>query len=240
MKSEISLVATEEPLVVIQAREDEARVTGQAYTERPYWYRNEVTGQLYYDVYGCLGWPSEVSDKGDGLPGYVAVVGAVKKKDSTGPVKDAAFQLLAEYEHKDVPTLLEAALEMRSRFGYGLRPDLLRTFYGDPDRFISITALLNERLTVGNPNRAFLLTPPLDFYETNFFDICVRSFRSVIMPDKVRFYFGKMDILKGRLKEFHNGDPAVLAVGGLIHALLSGTMWMDTVREHMFVVEEGI
>jgi hypothetical protein len=219
--------------------QDEAAVTGQAYVERPWWYENDVTGQTYYDLFGCIGWPSEVSDKDDGMPGYAAVVGAVRQRTEGQDPKVAAFQLLSEMEHKDVPTLLDGMLSMREEYGFGLFPGLMQAWYGDPDRFITILALMNERLEKerGDGRSAILVTPPDDFYEQKAFDHYVRSFRSVLMPDKVRFYFGKNEILRSRLKEFRLNDPAIYSVGGLVHSLLSGCSWMDHMRDNAFVVE---
>lgn len=240
-QSKIIKASHPEALAVLRSWQDEAIVTGQPYVERPHWYENTETRQLYHDIYGCIGWPSEVSDKDTGMPGYVAVVGIVKSKSEGRPVKDASFQLLAEYEHKDVPSLLEAVLQLRDEYGFQVNPGLLQTWLGDPDRFITILALLNERLMINRGSRdAILVSPPNDYYTPNAFDHYVRSFRSTIMPDRQRFYFGKNDILKNRLKEFKKNDPAVYAIGGLVHTLLSQCMWMDFTRENMFVVEEAI
>lgn len=219
---------------------DEAIVTGQPRVEYPFWYENIDTGQMYYDLYGCIGWPSEVSDKDEGMPGYVAIIGVVKPKTQI-KVQDALFILLAEKESRDVPTLLSHLLDIRNEYGFGLFPGFLQTFLGDPDRFITSLALLNERLTIDHQHKnAILVSPPNDYYEPKAFDHYVRSLRSTMMPDKVRFYFGKNDILKNKLKGFKRDDPAVYAVGGLIHSLLAQCTWMGFARENMFnVLEEG-
>lgn len=236
--SKIVKVTHPDAFAISKSWEDEANITGQGYIERPFWYMNTDTHQLYYDLYGCIGWPSEVTDKDDGMPGYVAVVGIVKPKVEGRPVQDAVFQLLSEYEHKDVPSMLEAVLQMRDEYGFGIHPELLHSFHGDPERFVTSLALLNEKLMAkGGSRLSILVSPPDDFYVPKAFDHYVRSFRSVIMPDKVRFYFGRHDILKNRLKEFRQGDPAVFAMGGLVHSLLSQCLWMDRTRENAFVIE---
>jgi hypothetical protein len=220
---------------------DEARVTGQVMIERPFWYENTETGQWYYDIYGCIGWPSEVSDIDEGLPGYAAVVGVVKPKSGNKSPADAVFQIVTEYESRDVPTLLEALVGLRSEYGFGLYPELLHAWYGDPERFVTILALMNEKLIAkGGDKASVLISPPDDFYGQKVFEHYVRSLRSVVMPDKVRLYFGKgNDILKGRMREFRLGDPAVYAMGGLVHSLLSSTVWMDQIRANTFNVEEN-
>lgn len=237
--SKIQRLSHPDSLAVSRAWQDEAIVTGQPYVTRPYWYQHLETGQMYHDLYGCIGWPSEVSDKDDGMPGYAAVVGVVKTRSEGKSAKDAVFQLLAEAESKDVPTLLEQVLGLRRDYGFGLTPGLLHAWLGDPDRFVTILALLNETLMINKGSmNAILVSPPDDFYVPKAFDHYVRSFRSVIMPDKVRFYFGKTDILKNRLKEFRQNDPAVYSVGGLVHSLLNSCTWLNLTRSNAFIIKE--
>lgn len=220
-----------------QARIDEANVTNQPLIERPFWYENE-NGQQYYDLYGCIGWPTEVTEKDEGRAGYVAIVGIIKGKRAP---QDAAFQLLAEAESKDIPTLLQHVIDLRTAWGFGLTPGFLQTFLGDPERFITTLALLNERLMQqGGDRQAILIAPPDDFYAPKAFENYVRSMHSVIMPGKVRFGFGGCEILKNRLREFKKDDPAVMAVGGLVHSLMSRCMWMDQSRENIFNLEEEV
>jgi hypothetical protein len=219
-----------------QARIDEAIVTNQPLIERPFWYESD-SGMCFYDLYGCIGWPTEVTEKDEGRPGYVAIVGIVKGKRAP---QDSVFHLCAEAESKDIPTLLQHIIDLRSAWGFGLTPGFLQTFFGDPERFITTLALLNERLMQqGGDRQAILITPPDDFYVPKAFDHYVRSMHSVVVPGKVRFGFGGNEILKNRLKEFLRDDPAVFAVGGLIHSLLSRTMWMDQARENAFNIQEG-
>ena len=222
---------------LLTARKDAAIVTGKPMVERPFWYENIETGQCYYDLVAGIGWPTEVSEKDDGRAGYAAIVGIIKGKRAP---QDAAFQLLAEAESKDIPTLLDHMLALRETWGHGIQTDLLSSWYGDPEKFITTTALLNERLIqAGGDQAAILITPPDDFYSPKAFEIYVRSMHSVIVPGKVRFGFGGNEILKNRLREFKRDDPAVMAVGGLVHSLLSRTMWMDQSRSNCFNLQEG-
>lgn len=216
--------------------EDEAHITGEQFVERVLWYRNTETDQVYYDLFACIGWPAEFADRGEGVPGYVGIVGVVKSESVD--IKKANFQLLAEYESKDVPTLIEAADRMRRTYGFGKYPNLLTTFFGNPDRFISLLALYNEQLERVKRNTSIVLSIPNDFYEQKAFDIYIRSFRSAITQGKARFYFGKNEILKSRLGEFAYGDPAILAIGGLVHTLMFQCMWMDYARSNTFNIED--
>ncbi len=222
-----------------QARLDEAAITGRHLVERPFWFRNLSTGQLYYSLLGAVGWPTEISDKGKAMPGYIGIIGVVKPKTDGKDIRDAPFQLLAEFESRDVPSLLDAMVSMRKEYGFGLHPDLLQAWFGDPERFITTIALKNERLTeAGRDRAAILIIPPNDFYGPTVFDEYVRSLQSAIMPGRVRFFFGKCDILRKHLRGFTRDNPAVFAVGGLVHTLLGNCEWMDSNRENCFVVEE--
>lgn len=240
--NKIEVVANPDSFAVRQSLIDEAHITGQEYIEKPHWYRNIETGQTYYDIFGCIGWPTEFSDKGEGAPGYLGVVGVVRPKVEGRKPEDAVFQLLTEREHQDVPTLLSMLLEVREEYGFGIYPGLMQTFIGNPNRFAVTLALLNERLVVeGGEKAAILVSPPDGSDDPKVFDSYVRSFKSVLVPDRLRFYFGPgNDIVKTRMREFKQGDPAIYAIGGLVHSLLSQCMWMDYSRETAFVVEDEI
>ena len=239
MKSIIRLITHPYAWELHLARHDEAIVTGQPMTERPYWYENTETGQLYHDIMGCVGWPSEINNEGNYLPGYIAIVGIVrpnKDMEHYNPL-DANFQLLAEAESNDVPTLLSECLRLREKYGFGLN-EVLKVWWGDPDRFLTTLALRNERLIKsGGDNAAILVSPPNDFYMPKMFDNYVRSIKSCLVPGNVRFYFGTCEIIKNRLREFKRDDPAVMAVGGMVHSLLTNCTWMDQVQETVFNVE---
>ena len=245
MKSIIKHITHPYPDALLQARIDHAHITGTELVERPWWYEDIESGKLYHDIFGCIGWPSEVSDKDTGLPGYIGIVGIVRPLELAIEThynpQDAVFRLMAEGESDDVPTLLDMVLEMRQLYGFGVQPNLLTGWFGDPERFITTLALKNERLIVHGEDKAILIAPPDDFYTPNIFDNYVRSIRSCMIPGKIRFYFGTgHEIFKNRLREFKRDDPAVLSMGGLIHSLLNRVMWMDRVKgSTIFNVEEG-
>lgn len=223
------------PAELLQARIDQAILTGKPMVERPFHYRHTGTGQLYYDLYAGLGWPSEISDKDTGMPGYIGIVGVIK--DYRRP-EDARFQLLAELESKDVPDLVRKFLAIRGEYGFGLYPGLMQSLIGDAERFITTMALINDRLIeAGGEKAAVLVTPPDDFYDMFSFDIYVRSLRTCLMEGAIRLFFGDNEVLKTRLREFRKGDPAVMGLGGLIHSLMLRCTWMDQTRENAFVVE---
>lgn len=218
----------------LQVRIDEAHIVGQPVLERPSWFENQETGQLYHDIYGCIGYPEEVKERGEEQPGYVAIVGVVRPDGTFNRYSalNANFQLLAEAEARDIRTLVDLAIDFRKTYGFGEHPELLRVFYGNPDRFITTLALRNEEL-----QDKVLITPPVDFYDTSAFDIYIRSLKSCLQPGRVRFYFGGNTILKTHLKEFRRNNPAVFAVGGLVHSLLTHCTWMDSTQSSVFAVE---
>jgi hypothetical protein len=238
--SKIEIVVHPYALETLRARADEAIVTGQHLIERPFWFRNKETGQLYYDLFGCIGMPTEVSDKDDGQPGYVAVIAILKPTDESKPVPvaDAAFRLMVEGESRDVPSLLDMIISMRKEYGFGLHPDLLQAWFGDPDRFITMVGLRNERLiSAGGDRQAIVIIPPNDFYQPKSFDAYVRSLHSVLVPGKRRLFLGGCDVLRKHLRLFRRDNPAVMAVGGLVHTLLAQCEWADSNREAAFTVD---
>lgn len=225
-----------------QSMVDDARCKGIKLTPRPFHYENVETGQLYHDIFACVGWPTEVTDKNDMRPGYIAIVGVVKDHR---PPQEAVFQLLAEGESKDIPILLRKMGELRTEYGFGLHPTTINVWWGDPseDKFETMIALLNERLRekTGNDNLAILIAPPIDFYDKEIFETYSRAFYSVVAEkETLRFYYGKNEILRNRTREFKRDDPAILAIGGLVHTLINSTPWMDQQSENMFTVEEGV
>jgi len=239
MTNKIELITSPYAQDILRARIDYARVTNQELVEKPYWYRHKETGQLFYHLYACLGWPSEVTDNTDGLPGYAAIVGVVKSDKSNMSPLNANFQLLAEAESKDVPTLLKRCVTLREEHGFGVHKGLLTSFFGDPERFLIPLALHNEDLIMeGGEDNALLLTPYDEMYSSKIFDSYVRALRSTLLKDGQRFFFGYNSILKNKLREFQRDDPAVFAAGGLVFSLLNLVRWMDTVQETVFTVEE--
>jgi hypothetical protein len=214
-----------------QARLDHAHITQKPMVERTFYYENVKNGEQYHDLYGCIAWPTEVTEKDIGRPGYVGIIAVLK---TNKPVEKSGFLLMEEAESKDVATILTHAINFRQKYGYGLHPTLLSSWWGGPERFITTIALFNQHFQ----SKEILIAPPVDFYEPKAFDIYSHSMRSVITPGRVRFGFGNNTILMNRLQLYKRDDPAVLAVGGLIHTLLLSCEWMDQHQPNMFVLEE--
>jgi len=232
---------TPEDYLVRRAREDDARVTGKPLVEKPIYFENTETGQKYFWLYGCIGWPNVISNKPKAVnrPGYVAVVGVIKS--AKREPEDALFQIMAEAEGHSVQFLIREMLRLREDWGFGLHPELLHAWYGDPDRFIMETAIVNERLVkFGGERKSLLFIPPEGFYDPLAFDLYVRAMTEALSSQNQRLYYGGNDILKNRVGEYSEKDPVIVGMGGLVHALVLHKPWMDQVERNVFRVEEAI
>lgn len=224
-----------------QARLDQAIITGQPYIERPHYYEHVETGQQYYELFGCIGWPNVITDKNKGpnRPGYLAIVGVIKGKR---PIEAAPYRIMAEVESHNIVTLFIEMVKLRAEYGFGLYPGLLQTWFGDSNRFIRELALFNEglRRQLNKDNQDILISPPDDFNDPKVFDLYVRSISQAVDQDNQRLYYGGNTVLKNRVREFQDKDPVIIGIGGLIHSLSSRMMWMDQTRQNVFTIEEVI
>lgn len=233
----IKMVTHPQAFELRQARIDQAVITGTPLIERPHYYEHVESGQQYYDLVGCVGYPNAITDKNKASqkPGYIAIVGIVKS--SIGP-QNAPFKIMAELESDNLFTILNGILKMREEFGFGLHPELLRAWYGDCDRFVTELALFNEELIKsGGEDRSIQIIPPDDFYNTKVFDIYIRAITRALNKDAQRLYYGGNAVLKNRVREFMDKDPVITGMGGLIHSLLSRVQWMDSAVNNCFTVE---
>ena len=222
-----------------QQRIDEAHITGVPFVEKAHHYQNTETGQLYYDLFGCIGWPTVITDKNKATnkPGYIAIVGVVKGK---GKPEKAPFQLLAEYESHNIGALFDEMVNLRAQYGFGLHPGLLQTWIGDESRFVLELAIYNEDLMkAGGSKQAVLISPPNDFNDPKAFDVYIRAISAALDKDAQRLFYGKNDVLRNRIREFLDKDPVITAMGGLVHSLVSRCTWLDHARKNVFVIEEG-
>ena len=221
-----------------QSMLDDAHVTGRPFVERPWHYRNIETGQKYYNLYGCVGWPTVVTNKAKSAnrPGYLAIVGVIKSKR---PAENAFFQLLDEVESSSVQHLISEMLRLRHEWGFGLHPSVLDAWYGDQERFITPLALRNEQLIKsGGERQGLLINTPRDFYDPTAFDVYLRHLTDALAKGSQRLYYGDNEILRNRAGEYSdNKDPVILGMGGLIYTLISDMPWLEATRPGIFNVE---
>lgn len=222
--------------MVYQQRKEEAEiVTKQPFIEKRHHYENIETGQLYHDLFGCVGWPTKDTESAKGQPGYVAVVAVVK---SERLVKEAWFRLMGEGESDHIPVLLGEILKLRERFGFGLHPGLLQTFIGDHEKHVTEIALLNEKLIAAHGERGAILISTPDDFGPDAFDTYRRALDWSIKCTPSRFAPGSNSILRIKHQEYHKDNPAIFAIGGLIHWFLTGTPWMDATNQNCFNLQE--
>jgi len=242
----IKLITHPHSIDTLQARIDFAEVSGLGMIENPWWYQHVETGRQFYDLVACIGWPENVmvGETRPPQPGYAAIVGVVRPADCEKTRFDprkANMHLMAEAQHMDVPTLLKECDRLRRLYGFGINKELLNVFYGDPGRFTTALALQNETFTQkGGERAALIVTPPNDYNLKNRFEIYLRALKGVVQKGSLRFYLGKGSFLLNRLEKFRRDDPAVTAIGGLVHTMLGRTMWMGDIDggDNAFYIDE--
>lgn len=217
------------PIAIMQARRDYAHVTNTLVVEPPYWFRDTETGYEYHGIYGCIGWPQRISEQGDERNGYAAVVG-VRKIEGQDP-ENARFDLLDEIQEisGSEDLLIKECVAMRSRWGYGVHESILPVFYGDHRPFELIVAEFNTHIaeTTNDDRGAFIVSPPDDFENPKAFDVYMGRLRTVLSANAKRLHLGNSTIIKNRIVSFKRDDPAVMALGGLMHVLLLRQPWME-------------
>ena len=232
----ISLHVVEEPEATMMARRDFAKVRKEKHVEPPFWFEDDKTGRLYRNLYICIGWPQRVTERGDSLPGYSAVVGVLKEEDV--PAIDSRFMLLAEVEEHSVEQLLTKAVVMRREWGFGVKKDLLSVFYGDFRPFELTVANYNGVVIEmeGNDRNAVVVIPNDDYDTPQAFDVYLRRLESVLSEDGKRLFLGDSEIVRNRLLSFVRDDPAITGLGGMVHSLLMRTPWMEDRSPTVFSV----
>lgn len=233
----IEVIQEKYPEATMQARRDFALIQKQRVVEPAYWFRNTETGEEYHGLYAGIGWPQRVTEKGDQLPGYAVIVAVTKGQ---GVAEDAAFKIVEEIESLSVDLLIQKCIKLRARWGFGVHPHLMRVFLGDYRQFEMVVANYNARVieSDGDDRQAFIVSPPDDFDNLQAFDIFVRRLQSVLTAKAKRLYLGDHEIIKNRILSFRRDDPAIMALGGLVHALLLRTPWMEQSTPSVFQLLE--
>lgn len=234
----IKLIQEKHLIETMTARKDFAKVTNQPVIENPYWFLNTETGREYYGIYSGLGWPQKFNERGDGRPGYSVIVGIIKE-DGIKP-ENANLEVLDECEEESVDNLIKNSIRLRKKWGYGTHPSLFEYFIGDHMAFESVVAYHNVQLIekTGSDRNAFILTPPDDLDTQNSFDIYYRRLQSVMSKEGKRLFIRSNEIIKNRILSFMQDDPAIIALGGLVHTILLRTPWMDQSGSSVWQMQE--
>lgn len=208
------------------ARRDYANVTKTPTVEKPYWFLDDETGWEYYGIFGGIGWPQKVVETDKQRSGYAVVVGVLKRKGE--PPLNASFIILDEVQEHSVDILLEKAVSMRKRWGYGAHKSIMPVFIGDHRQFEMTVADYNTKAVMeGREQDELIVSPPDEFDNPQAFDVYLRRLHTVLSKDGKRLHLARNEIIQQRIIEFMRDDPAITAVGGLVHALLLRTPWME-------------
>jgi hypothetical protein len=225
----IQMVYPEAAWELYQARKDEAIVTGRDLSEKVWWYQrsDSLPGgkkipREFYDIKGCIAWPSMDYRSGARVDGFGAIVGVIRQPQKVPPDL-ASFIILDEIVDGDPARLLIRCAEMRKQWGLGLRHDLLTAFTGDPIGHETTLNIINEILP-----EYIAVVEPVDNQVVKKYDIYARCILRMLETNPQRLYFGGKPLFKEAIRSMHIDDPAVTAVGGLLHTMLATTSWMDT------------
>lgn len=225
---ESKIQALLEPAESLQARTDWANVTGQRVVPAPVYYRNKETGAEYSHIAGGIGWPE--ADK----PGYGFIIGVERETSST-----PAFFILGEIEANHPLQVLEGCGELRERWGFHDHSKLLRSFSGDASRFASFVREYNDRGIKKHGDgygRLSVVLPP-GFNNISFFEGAVRQIQTLLMPNRdgrKRLYIGPCEKIRNAIQNMNPGgmskaaagSPPVMALGCVVHTLLTLTPWL--------------
>uniref|UniRef100_A0A6M3LHZ5 Uncharacterized protein n=1 Tax=viral metagenome TaxID=1070528 RepID=A0A6M3LHZ5_9ZZZZ len=235
--NKIEIHQEEWPAGTEMARRDFAIVTGVKQYDPPYWFVDKETNKEYKGIYGCIGWPGAVMNERDSEqpPGYAAVIGVQRE--------DERFHLLEEVDALSPKLLIDKCLRMRTRWGFKVHPSLLQVFIGDHLRFELIVAQFNSMMISqrgkGSVGEAFIVSPPDEQENPKHWDIYFRQLQYVVAPEVKLLILGKIGtLLRNQLTEFKRDNPAVLAVGGLMHTLLGRTPWKTRTEDAVWIMPE--
>ncbi len=216
-----------------------AMITGRLLISPGHYFRNRKTGQEYATLVGAIGWPGR-------RPGYGLILGVHREGQDRRPT----LECLAEVEAKPPLKLLRACTGMRDRWGFHESPDILRSWFAEPERFLSIWAAFNAKLLRKAPGRGLHLSPPFDIERSDAFSIYLSQALTCLEPNeegRKRLIIGGCSILRNQLQAVPQPEeekrrlttedfPAVFAVGAAVHSLLTLKPWMvrmETVRKSL-------
>ncbi len=194
-------------------------------------YENINSGERYLILSGGLGWPAQ-----DGSSdGYGVIIGVRK----TNPI---TFVALAETTASTPIELMDALIELRKDWGFRVSGDLLRLWYGDPERFPDWSAKHVE-LTKKNPDHGFIIRHFYDFHQPNAFEIWLQTLRAVTRPGKSRVFTkdcpilrrALFDVPKKILKKPLADFPIISVFAASIHSIIKELPWQEYVERKRLI-----
>jgi hypothetical protein len=190
-----------------------------------FYYRDEKTKLEYFVIEGALAWPWPK----DKIPGVVVVLG-VKRTNHPRPT----FQVLDEAVVNRGEDLLKKCLKFRSKWEDNEKT-LLRGWWGDPGRFMTSCSNFNAKLMKKDKKGGFYLSSFMEFERPNHLEIYLNSLQRALEKDssgRKCLFLGDAHYLRMRLcipnwpKSGQSENyPALLALSGLVHSLLTLRPW---------------
>ncbi|MEA1928611.1 MAG: hypothetical protein U9N73_10425 [Candidatus Auribacterota bacterium] len=205
-----------------QARHDWAEVTGQEMELKPTVVMDTKTNIRYAGIVGAIGWPTATD------PGCMIIMGITQNK----------FDVLEFQEHRSVYNLLDNIVMSRRQYGYGKFRGCLPDWIADPDRYqalvVKMSVVLEKKI---GSSYGLYIREPADWYEKFVFPLYMWQLRTAIAEKRLNL--NDFQSLIGRLRELHpdmidKGKvfdyPAVGALAGLVHTVISERMWEQDIK----------
>lgn len=206
------------------AREDWATVTGNELVLKPAVFRHTETGDSYCNIVGGIAYPT--AEK----PGIVLVSGIQNDPD-------VKFIILETYEDANVFKLIEKAVNLRGKYGFGLDSRILPSWYGDQEKFQTLILKCSESLEkIHGSTSGLYIKDMVDMRERHSFPLYVRQIFDTLKTQRLDINgdivltghlqgFQRQDAEKGKTEDF----PAVGLLGGIVHSLQIQQPWLEAV-----------
>ena len=207
-----------------QARHDFAVVTGKELTLKPAVFHHIETDHYYCHLIGGIAYPTAIA------PGVVIIIGVENEPE-------VKFRVIESYESANVFKLIENAILMRKKYGFGLDSRLLPYWYGDQEKFKTLIIKTSEALEkVLGHDGGLYIKDMVDLRERHSFPLYVRQIfdarktgRLERPTDRVSVShlqaFQREDAEKGKTENF----PLVGLLGGMVHSLQIEKPWMEDI-----------
>ncbi len=233
MKSVIKIEKPEHIEGTEQARYDHAIVTGSEYTLKPATFLHTETKEYYCHIIGGIAYPTAT------LPGMVLIIGVQNEPE-------IKFKVLETFESVDVFELIEKAVLVRSKYGFGGDARLLPYWYGNQEKFQTLIIKTSEELEKKlGYDRGFYVKDLVDLRERFSFALYNRQNSDCLRSG--RLDLNNNTVLAGHLQGMDREDvekskpedyPAVGLLAGMVHSLQIEQPWNeDVIQGEAFNIE---
>lgn len=226
MKSIIKIEKPEHIEGTEQARYDHGIITGQELTLKPAAFLHTETKEYYCHIIGGIAYPTATE------PGIVLIIGIQSEPE-------IKFRVFETFEEVNVFALIEKAVILRSKYGFGEDSRLLPYWYGDQEKFQTLIVKTSGELEkqLGH-DRGFYVKDLIDLRVRYSFSLYVRQIADCLKSKRLDLNDNKL--LAGRLDEFNREDaekgkienfPSVGLLGGMVHSLQVEQPWTEEVLQ---------